>query len=55
MRHKENLRSSTKVIHLIKLCKAVSIREQYTSSSPDEYECSKNLFCHDKSLELIGS
>jgi len=53
--NKGGLRSSVKVIHAIKFCKAVSVKEWHTSSSLEEYEYSGVLFCHDRSLRLIGS
>jgi len=46
---------STKVIHTIKFCKAVSTRKWHTSSSSEEYEYSGVLFCYDRSLKSIGS
>jgi len=53
--NKGGLGSSATVIHAIKFCKTVSVREWHTSSSPEEYEYSRVLFCHDRSLGLIGS
>jgi len=41
--NKGGLGSSAKVIYAIKFCKAVSVREWHTSSSPEEYEYSKVL------------
>jgi len=49
------LRLSAKVIHSIKSCKAVSIREWHTSSTPEKYEYLGVLFCYEKSLESIDS
>jgi hypothetical protein len=42
--NKGGLGSSAKVIHAIKFCKAVSIREWHTSFSLEEYEYSGVLF-----------
>jgi hypothetical protein len=53
--NKGGLRSSTKIIHAIKFCKAISIEERHTSSSLEEYEYLKFLFCYDRSLGSIGS
>jgi len=53
--NKGGLGSSAKVIHAIKFCKAVSIREWHTSFSLEEYEYSGVLFCYDRSLGSIGS
>jgi phosphomevalonate kinase len=52
---KGGLGSSAMVIHAIKFCKAVLGREWHTSSSPEEYEYSGVLLCHDRSLGSIGS
>ena len=53
--NKGGLRSSAKVIHAIKFCKTVLIREWHTSSSSEEYGYSRVLFCYDRSLGSIGS
>ena len=53
--NKGGLRSSTMVIHAIKFYKIVLVREWYTSSLPEEYEYSRVLFCHDRSLGSIDS
>jgi len=52
--NKWGLGSSTKVIHAIKFCKVVSIREWHASSSLEEYKYLRVLFCYDRSLGLIG-
>jgi len=53
--NKRGLGSSAKIIHTIKFCKTVSIKELHTSSSSEEYEYSIVLFCYDRSLGSIGS
>ena len=55
MRQQRSLGSFAKVIHTIKFCKAVAIREWHTSSLLEEYEYSGVLFCYDRSLGLIDS
>ena len=46
---KGGLRSFAKVIYANKFCKALSVREWHTSSSPKEY-VSGVLLCHERSL-----
>jgi hypothetical protein len=53
--NKGGLGSSTKIIHAIKFCKAVSVRGWHTSYSSEKYEYSGVLFCYDRSLGSIGS
>ena len=53
--NKGGLRLSVKVIHAIKFCKAILVREWHTSSSSEEYEYSRILLCYDKSLGSISS
>ena len=44
--NKRGLRSFAKVIHAIKFCKTISIREWHTSSSSEEYEYPGVLLCY---------
>ena len=53
--NKWGLRSFAKVIHAIKFCKTISVREWHTSSSLEEYKYSGVLFCNDRSLGSIDS
>ena len=52
---KGDLGSSAKVIHVIKFCKVVSIREWHTNSSSEEHEYSGVLLCYNRSLGSTGS
>ena len=53
--NKGGMRSFAKVIHVIKFCKVISVREWHTSSSSEEYEYSRVLLYYNRSLGSIGS